>query len=115
MSFLRRLLVLGLTALTSAAPPWGRDDIVERDPLEDGPLIDPAATTPFSVPIDYATMPAGTYTESIGRSVVVIVVTGPTSTPAPCPPECDCSWIQDKESEDYFQCITNPDCRFCRV
>ncbi|KAK7418178.1 hypothetical protein QQX98_004153 [Neonectria punicea] len=106
MSFLRGLLILSLTTLASAAPPWGRHDIdhdiIERDPLKDGPLVDPAAITPFSVPTDYATMPVGTYTESIDRSVIVVIVMGPTPTPTPtpCPPECDCSWIQDKESEE---------------
>ncbi|KPM35957.1 hypothetical protein AK830_g10624 [Neonectria ditissima] len=106
------LLLLSLAAFAAAAPSWARsDDVEQRDPLKDGPLIDPAEMTSSPVPVatDYATMPVGTYTSTAGRSVVVIVVLSPTTTAAdddpestlePCPPECDCSWIQDKEGED---------------
>ncbi|KAL7921798.1 hypothetical protein ACQKWADRAFT_313595 [Trichoderma austrokoningii] len=51
----------------------------------------------------------------------------PSTTPTPtttgdpwkdmCKPgaECDCSRIQDKNGEEYFQCVTNPRCDHCWI
>ncbi|KAI8656291.1 hypothetical protein NCS56_01232500 [Fusarium sp. Ph1] len=65
---------------------------------------------------NYKTMPAGTYTETISEGAirVIVVVDATTTSKAECPAECDCSRIKDKESDEYFQCITNPNCRPCR-
>ncbi|KAH7313697.1 hypothetical protein B0I35DRAFT_435688 [Stachybotrys elegans] len=29
--------------------------------------------------------------------------------------ECDCSDIEDKNGEEYFQCVTNPNCEHCWI
>ncbi|UKZ80336.1 hypothetical protein TrVFT333_008094 [Trichoderma virens FT-333] len=45
----------------------------------------------------------------------------PTTTSDPwkdmCKPgaECDCTRIQDKNGEEYFQCVTNPRCDHCWI
>ncbi|CEJ94292.1 hypothetical protein VHEMI09833 [[Torrubiella] hemipterigena] len=39
------------------------------------------------------------------------------SVPSPCSPDgaCDCSKIEDKDGDEYFQCITNPACERCHL
>lgn len=52
---------------------------------------------------DYRTMPPGTYTETLaGGTVRVVIVAAPTVTVTRiCPAVCDCSRIENKESQEY--------------
>ncbi|KAH7122143.1 hypothetical protein B0J13DRAFT_531797 [Dactylonectria estremocensis] len=76
-----------------------------------------AITTSAST-TDYRTMPPGTYTETkTDGSVLIIIVEDPTQVVADtsstwssslgsmptCPIECDCSRIEDKDSEDVLR------------
>jgi hypothetical protein len=149
MHLLKPITLLALLTLSHAIPQLPRNLPTIR-PHPTNPLLSAIAftTTPPS-PTDYRTMPPGTYTITrTDGSILIIIVTAvqktttmtypskteTTASPSPlppCPDECDCSWIKDKESEEYvcsltswntfdlqddryFQCITNPNCRFCK-
>ncbi|ENH69402.1 hypothetical protein FOC1_g10011754 [Fusarium oxysporum f. sp. cubense race 1] len=75
---------------------------IPRDNANDGVSTNMLGAT--SPQIDYRTMPAGTYTETISTGLVrIIVVNEPTPTTAnqgKCPAECDCTRIKDKNSDD---------------
>ncbi|KEY64620.1 hypothetical protein S7711_02824 [Stachybotrys chartarum IBT 7711] len=86
------------------------------------------ATLVSAATTNYHTASPGTYTEthSDGLVVVIIVTAAPSTTASPppagttvsssvllCPAWCDCAEIEDEESEEYFQCITNPVCEVC--
>ncbi|CAM1504874.1 Fc.00g024650.m01.CDS01 [Cosmosporella sp. VM-42] len=89
------------------------------------PTLVPTATTPPSTSTDYHTMPPGTYTTTSNGTVHVIIVGPVTAPPAKaaetthvaatasdtkaasasgvepvCPSKCDCSKIEDQESEE---------------
>ncbi|KAF7551920.1 hypothetical protein G7Z17_g4652 [Cylindrodendrum hubeiense] len=80
--------------------------------LEDEWLLSDPTTTSSQSTTDYRTMPPGTYTETkTDGSVLVIIVTEPApqvtgttsslDTMPTCDIKCDCSRIEDKESEEY--------------
>ncbi|KAM5343456.1 hypothetical protein ACJ41O_011993 [Fusarium nematophilum] len=112
MHYLGRLAALLALTTLSIAVPQSNDRHLQRRSVEDA-----IPATDSTSEINYETMPAGTYTEAISNGVVrIIIVAKPTTTTASdgeCPEECDCSDIEDKQSDEYFQCVTNPDCRFC--
>ncbi|WZH42011.1 uncharacterized protein QYS62_002979 [Fusarium acuminatum] len=85
---------------------------------DDGDMVSEVIGVMGTVSTDYRTMPPGTYTETISTGLVkIIVVNKPTSTTTSrgnCPEECDCTRIKDKESPEYFQCVTNAECIPCR-
>ncbi|OAA40704.1 hypothetical protein NOR_05792 [Metarhizium rileyi] len=62
---------------------------------------------------------AATSASSFMTTTTASRATTTTSSPAKpmdtCPQFCDCSSIEDKASEDYFQCITNPICERCNT
>lgn len=104
MPCLRLLALVIMTTLTAAAP--SSPDEVLNKPEDEWLLSDTTTSPPATT--DYRTMPPGTYTETkTDGSVLVIIVTMPAQTetslpPMPtCPIECDCSRIEDKESEEY--------------
>ncbi|KAH7001097.1 hypothetical protein EDB80DRAFT_686063 [Ilyonectria destructans] len=102
MPCLRFLALVIMTTLAAAAP--SPDEVLNKP--DEWLLSDTTTSTPMTA--DYRTMPPGTYTETrTDGSVLVIIVTMPAQTetslpPMPtCPIECDCSRIEDKESEEY--------------
>ncbi|PHH82842.1 hypothetical protein CDD82_4575 [Ophiocordyceps australis] len=54
-------------------------------------------------------------TNATGLSTTYSSTTTSSSTsPTPsCPPSCDCSKFKNRQSDDYFQCVTNPICEKC--
>ncbi|KAF4982981.1 hypothetical protein FZEAL_1501 [Fusarium zealandicum] len=106
--------VATLLALAHAAPRDNDLGLHRKDPgalveLPGKGVVDKDAVTQQAIlvitsGIDYNTMPAGTYTETISDGVVrVIIVNEPATTTAgdnACPEECDCSGIEDRESEE---------------
>ncbi|RSM18535.1 hypothetical protein CDV31_002671 [Fusarium ambrosium] len=111
------------TGLSRAAPQNDDRKLQQREP-RDVPKIprdfgEDVLTHPAVVVVtttNYETMPVGTYTETISEGAirVIVVVDATATSKVECPAECDCSRIKDKESDEYFQCITNPNCRPCR-
>ncbi|KAM4067227.1 hypothetical protein HRG_001210 [Hirsutella rhossiliensis] len=62
----------------------------------------------------------GPVTTSGGTGRVSLAPPVPSSSPtgrADCAPggKCDCTRIVHKNSEEYFQCVTDPDCEKCRA
>ncbi|KAH8734335.1 hypothetical protein BGZ61DRAFT_473078 [Ilyonectria robusta] len=115
MPCLRFLVLVIMTTLTAAAP--SNDEVNKPD--DQWLLSDTTTSAPMTT--DYRTMPPGTYTETrTDGSVLVIIVTMPAQTETSLPPmptcdiACDCSRIEDKESDEFYQCVTNPNCRFCQ-
>ncbi|KAH6887742.1 hypothetical protein B0T10DRAFT_549696 [Thelonectria olida] len=119
MHFLKHIPLFAFLTLTHAIPQLPRN-LPTIQPQPTSPPLSAIAvtTTPPSV-TDYRTMSPGTYTITrTDGSVLIIVVTAvqkittmkhpsrtettasPTPLP-PCPSECDCSWIKDKESQEY--------------
>ncbi|KAH6991308.1 hypothetical protein BKA56DRAFT_667790 [Ilyonectria sp. MPI-CAGE-AT-0026] len=114
MPCLRFLALVIMTTLTAAA---SSNDVNKPD--DEWLLSDTTTSAPMTT--GYRTMPPGTYTETrTDGSVLVIIVTMPAQTETSLPPmptcdiACDCSRIEDKESDEFFQCISNPNCRFCQ-
>ncbi|KAL6413143.1 uncharacterized protein AUP68_02642 [Ilyonectria robusta] len=102
MPCLRFLALVIMTTLTAAAP--SNDEVNKPD--DEWLLSDTTTSAPMTT--DYRTMPPGTYTETrTDGSVLVIIVTMPAQTETSLPPmptcdiACDCSRIEDKESDEY--------------
>ncbi|PHH93057.1 hypothetical protein CDD83_1759 [Cordyceps sp. RAO-2017] len=73
-----------------------------------------ASSTSSSASPASSTAPAATSAPATNTKTGTSTSGAAVSTPPPCPDYCDCSKIEDKESEGYFQCVRNPSCERCR-